>query len=432
MANVSVTLGLKNAGFRRGLDDARGQVRSFKKEVESGGGLFGSLGKGFAALSSGLAAGFGLAAFKSQVLDTAGALTDQADAVGMTAEAMQRLQEAFAPAGADAEKVTNGLLNLQQKMSDAIGGNERAIESFDKLGVSMTDLVENANNPEEVIFKLADGFAAAADRGEALSGVMDILGGKAAKKMATGMAAGGDSLRKAFKEAFAITNEEANALDRASDGLDKFGRDARKTAQAVTAGLMGKGRRFSLEEDPAVREQKAAAEEARQRRREKMDNEKEIAHRLARAPDAATTLSNEQKTQRTIEAAASGASSRTAALSIRRRIAELAPLAIGPSADAAQNRAELAGLMSDRLDQLKARSLMTPNERREADRQARRDERAMNKAQRQLDREVGPDIRKQATATTKDLAADAVKEAKGVLDQIYTAVSKLSSEKPIE
>lgn len=423
MSNVSVTLGLKNAGFNRGLDEARGKVRAFKKDVESGGGLFGSItGK----LGTLFAAGAIFTGTKA-IVDSAGAIRDQADAVGMSAEAMQRLQGAFADSGANAEKVTTSMQVLSQQMSDAMAGGDKSREAFERLGVSMDDLVTAANDPQEIIFKMADGFKNAADRGQALSDIQDLLG-KGGKRMAAGMAAGGAELRKAFEEATVAGDAAINRLDAIGDWFANKSREGKAMAMGTLAGLTGAGQWRTLDgSDPEAGTKQMEAEAAAKRRAEKLDNDREIAARIAREKDAARILTQEQKLQDTIRGTAASASSRTRTAEIRRRIAELAPLAIGGGPDAAERRAEMAGLMSDRLAELKARNLMTPNERREADRQARRDSRAAARALRQLGREMPGDIRRAAEGTNKDLAAEAVNKGNEILKSVNDRLELLNN-----
>lgn len=418
MPSIDVKLGINTAGYKNGLKDARNETKRFKSESES---AFSGLGGKIAILAGGIT-GAAVAAYAGakSFVNFGAEIKDTAENAGTTSEQMQRLQAAFEASGGKAAKVTQGVANMTEAMSEALNENEETRASFERLGVSMDDLVTLADNPEEVLFKLADGFKNAADEGKALKDLNVILGGSF-KNMRAGLRGGGEELRKLFNEAKVLAEEEVDALDDVDDALTSFGRKAKVTGGSIAAGLLGKGKKFELE-DPQRAADRAAVEKKTEelkntQRLEAQRAKEEIKARELREKDAAEAVKAQQE-QAKVESTARGSiSTRTRAAETRRRIRELLPVSVGPGHDAARNRAQLAGALAERSEQLREEALQTPDERREARREAGRRERASRKADRALRRELAGDA-KASSESQKDGTAEAVKTGNEILDQM--------------
>lgn len=153
MSNVSVTLGLKNAGFRRGLDEARGQVRSFKRDMESGGGFFGKMGGAIGAM--------GLGAAISKTIQYADTINDLSDRLGVSSESLQKWGTLAEQNGSSLEGIGNGLKKLTVAREGALSGNEQMAASFAALGVSMDDL--RSMSVDQIMAKIGSGSMNAAE-----------------------------------------------------------------------------------------------------------------------------------------------------------------------------------------------------------------------------------------------------------------------------
>jgi hypothetical protein len=419
---IKVILAAVTAPFKKGLSDAKAETKKFKADVEKGGGLFGGLGK--------IVAGGAILAQIKSVIDLGGELRDSADNAGISVEAMQKLQGAFADSGASAEVVTRGIAEMSQAMSEALSGNEKTRQSFEDLGVSLDDIIEKADNPEQMAIALAEGFKNAADKGRALEALQDILG-KSAKRMAAGMRGGGKELEEAFNKSTAATEDQVNAVDSLGDKLGQFVRKAKTMGMQTIAGLMGKGPRFNLDaEDPAkqaeIAERKAAAERQKakneERRREQIEQsmrQKDNATREKRAQEA---LTQDQRRENIITGFAAGSSTTARAGELKQRIQQSAAMAATGSAE---GRANLADALTERAAMLTAQNLMSPDERREARRAEGRTRRARNKAMRQVEKEAAA-AAAAAPATDNKAVVDAVNETKTVLGEIKTKLNDLT------
>lgn len=219
MSTVNVTLALKNAGFKSGLDSARADVKRFKQEATAGGGLMGKLGSGLASL--------GLAAAVRSTVDWAGSLQDTSDALGLNVEQLQGFRGAFAESGTSAAKFDKALGKLVQKIEEAKTGVGPAREAFDTLGVSLADLQSKSTG--DVLLQMADGFQKGGGKGAAFAAVMETLG-KSGLTMAAGM-----------KDGAAGVQALADAVSKISTGevaaLDALGDSAGRAAHKLQAGL---------------------------------------------------------------------------------------------------------------------------------------------------------------------------------------------------
>lgn len=213
MSNVSVTLGLKNAGFKRGLDEARGQVRSFKADIEKGGGLLGlgsMLSRGIATLGVGLAI--------RKAVDFAGSMQDSADALGLNVERLQQLRGAFGEFGVGSETFDKAFSTLVQKIEAAKDGNAEAALSFQKLGVSMTDL--QTKGPDAIMMAVADAAKQGAQDGATFAAVMDVMG-KGGLRMSAGLKQGSEALEDLSKKIAVVSSGDIAALDAIGDAASR-------------------------------------------------------------------------------------------------------------------------------------------------------------------------------------------------------------------
>ncbi len=211
---IEVEVGIKNSGFRKGLESMRKDAAGFAKKIGEG--------FSFKTALSGLAGAFSIGAIGGalkSILDFGGALRDSADMVNLNVEALQELKFAFAQSGASGENVDKALVKLNDSLSVARGGNEAMIASFARLGVTWEDI--NRLSPDEVLMKMADGFKAAKNPGDALSAVLDTLG-KTGAKLAPGLKEGSDAIRELRAAASKLSTEDVAALDAAGDKWSAF------------------------------------------------------------------------------------------------------------------------------------------------------------------------------------------------------------------
>lgn len=216
--NAIASLGLDVTNFNAGIDRVIAKMDEVNKaakkttdEVSAFSSILQKIG-GFLSIGA-------ITGFTKSVIEMGGALNDQATALNMNVEAIQELNFAFSQSGADASDVSAALTKLNQSIEDAREGNEKTIESFEKLGISWRDI--NKLSPEEILLKIADGSKNATDEVAALDAIVNLLG-KSGKKMAAGLKEGSDGIRELRNEASKLTKDQIATLDELGDKWDKL------------------------------------------------------------------------------------------------------------------------------------------------------------------------------------------------------------------
>lgn len=207
MKFFGIQLGFKNAGFKRGIDEARRDVSAFKNDVKD-------LGKKL----GGLVVGGAFVGMIKNVVDQAGALQDTADALDLNVEALQELRYAFGQSGTSSENFDKGLGKLTEKLAEAREGNTKTALTFERLGVSMEDI--KSKGVDEILMEIADGFKKTGDA-QAYSDVIELLG-KSGKSMAAGLREGASGLQGLRNEASKMSTDEIARLDEAGDAWARF------------------------------------------------------------------------------------------------------------------------------------------------------------------------------------------------------------------
>src|SRR5690554_5974909 len=86
------------------------------------------------------AAGAGLLALVNRTANVADEIDKLSERTGINREELQRWKYAAEQSGGDVGKLEVGIKTLSGIMDDATNGNEKAIEGFSKLGITLDDL----------------------------------------------------------------------------------------------------------------------------------------------------------------------------------------------------------------------------------------------------------------------------------------------------
>lgn len=374
-------------------------------------------------------AGLGLGAFFKESAAYAAELADQANQIGVSVERLQGFNKVFSEAGSSPEDVSKAFIELNNNTIEALAGNEKAQASFKALGVSMHDIVQNADKPDELMLKLSEGFGKAENKGLALKAVTELLG-RSAKKMGGNFADAAAGVRDFDSSMVKLTTSEAKANDQMTEWFagqwrNLLARGGKLTAagwnaaKTLTSGDQWKHNTFGQQSaeksmapfepkqgpdpltgmteyqrglvaggmDPAqARAMTPGRGEAEMTPRETTEQAQKHAEQNARE---ALRVGEERKRAEMARNANSFTrrrgleANKQDILDLQKRLARgMAP------ADAAPLQTELAGRLNERRATLREQNLMTPEQRREQRREEGRIERADTKAQRQMDREA--------------------------------------------
>jgi hypothetical protein len=222
--NIRAMLSLNASGFQIGMKQAQSQAKAFAHEIKAE-----------------LARAFGTAAlleFSRRIIETADHIGDLSSEFGISAQSLQEWFYAAKKTGSSADDVEKFFAAIAESKQNAIDGNEKAIESYQRLGLSVLQL--SHLRVDDIGKKIGEAFRTG-DPQELLPFLRDI-GGKTARKLIPAFREGLGELFKNANDAGAVWSPETTAeLKRAREEVlqlaDTFAGPLAR-AIAYTAGLV--------------------------------------------------------------------------------------------------------------------------------------------------------------------------------------------------
>lgn len=109
--------------------------------------------------------GASLAAAKNAAAQL-GAISDQADKLGLTTDALQELRFAAEQAGVKVTSFDVGFQRFTRRVADAAEGNKQLAKTFKDFNIELTDTEGRLKTNESVFMEFADAIAASDDQGQ--------------------------------------------------------------------------------------------------------------------------------------------------------------------------------------------------------------------------------------------------------------------------
>ncbi|MFA5551608.1 MAG: hypothetical protein WDA03_08325 [Trueperaceae bacterium] len=149
-----------------------------------------------------LAVGLSVALFKAteRAAEYARELENATFRTGLTVEGLQELQHAARSTGVPMELLSTTMQRLQRRAADANGGNKGLKDSFDALGVSLTDTNGEMRSTEDLLGQVADGLNRVENNADRLAlafKIFDTEGGRLLPLLSLGS----DGIRELREEA---------------------------------------------------------------------------------------------------------------------------------------------------------------------------------------------------------------------------------------
>jgi hypothetical protein len=223
IGSLNVNLGMSTAAFSAGAKKAKETVASLASGVSSAASAIPGLGVAIAGIGAALGAGALAAGFQSMVsgaMDTIDATGDLAGRIGVSTEALSRLQYAAQLTGSEAESVAPALGKLNANLGK--GGTEFA-ESLEGIGLRVSDLKDL--DPAEAFVQIADGIGKLESPSDKAAASLAIFG-KQGEGLINTFNTGGDAIRGLMEESDrlgnTISDTDAAAVGAANDALDKM------------------------------------------------------------------------------------------------------------------------------------------------------------------------------------------------------------------
>ena len=206
LPEIKVNIGVDTTGLTRGLAAATEKLIKFGKVAGAAIGV------------AVVGAAVGLAALTKAAIDNADELGKASQKMGMTVEALSRLQYAAKLSGVELSGLQTGMNALARNM--AAGS-----DAFKQLGVSITNSDGTLRSSRSVIGDIADRFAGMEDGATKTALAMEIFGRSGADliPLLNGAAAGLDAMdREADNVGATISGTTAKAAERFNDTLSKI------------------------------------------------------------------------------------------------------------------------------------------------------------------------------------------------------------------
>lgn len=229
------SIGASAAGASPQVDklgkDGKDMGDNVKKGSDKGGMSLGELAKASGVAGAAFAAGMAVfntamkgvqavAASFGDALDLGGRLDDLSIQTGIAAGELLVLERAFQNSGAGADKVSTTISKVASAIVDATSGSGAASASFDRLGLSASELI---NLPADKQFeKISSALSGVANQTERSALANDIFGQKLAKDLLPLISDFGGEINKAGGQLGSlpgIMNEAAESFADIGDGI---------------------------------------------------------------------------------------------------------------------------------------------------------------------------------------------------------------------
>ena len=222
------------SSFETKINAVTSRIESGFRSLQS---TVGRVQQAFAALGS-LAALGGLTRLTKDALDSAGALVDTADRIGVNVEALQELQFAATQSGASVETFNGFMQAFSRRLSEAAAGTGTAVDVLKVFGLNAADL---AKDPARAVTLIADKIGKLGTQAEKLDAISK-LSNRGSAAILNMFQVGGpalDALRQKARDLGIVLDEE---LLRKSEQIgDEFDAVAKSIKTQFQAALLELG-----------------------------------------------------------------------------------------------------------------------------------------------------------------------------------------------
>jgi len=206
MSRIDVTVGVRNAAFKSGLEEVRGAARQFSGDIK---GMF----------AGAFATGAIIAGIQG-VINKADEIGDLATQFRVSSEELQRLGMAAELSGTSMETVARSMNKMRLAQANAVNGNEELRATFAAMGISVEQLA--GMGTEELYYRVADAVAGASGETQKLEIASTIFGQRLAGELIPMLEQGGDRMRELGGSAAVLSEEMVGNLSQAKDEITKL------------------------------------------------------------------------------------------------------------------------------------------------------------------------------------------------------------------
>lgn len=195
----------------------------------------------FSAVAAGVAAAgaaAGLVALTKSSITNIDKLKDQAESLGVSTDALSRMQYAASFAGVENEALATSFGKMLVNVSNAASGSKTAAAAFDRLGLNAKTLA--SLSPEVAFAKIADAIAAIENPYQRADAAQEIFG-KSGKALIPVLNLGAEGLTQFYTEAdrlnITIRQTDATKVEGAADAMGRIGKATEGVGNALAIKL---------------------------------------------------------------------------------------------------------------------------------------------------------------------------------------------------
>lgn len=212
MSRVDVTLGGKNAGFKKMLNDTRSESRKFGKGMMSAM----NLGNAFSAANLGAMLIGNIKRLVSSIMEEFDRIAKISFRIDMDPSKLQRYGVVADLAGASLEKVNVSMSKMFKNGAKADAGLQSYANEFKNLGIDIKKFM--ALNTEEQFLSIADAYSKTTDKAVAYNAVSVIMG-RAAMDLIPLLSQGSEGIRNMVDDMSSLGEEGFASIEEANDAL---------------------------------------------------------------------------------------------------------------------------------------------------------------------------------------------------------------------
>ena len=234
IGGINVTISATTEKFSKGVSRARGELKTFAKQMNAT-----TLGiKSFgAALVGGVSVG-AMANFTKQGIEQISTMVDLSDKLGISTEKLGGYMIAAEDSSVSASTFERSMLKMTKSIRDSTMGLGTAAKAYERLGLNVDML--NRMAPDEQLLSIMDAMKGVTDENKRLNLTMDLFGTKGSDMVRlldqgrTGMAKFQEQARLTGRS---IKDDVARQVEAAGDSIAKFerARDSLKLKAAIAA-----------------------------------------------------------------------------------------------------------------------------------------------------------------------------------------------------
>lgn len=245
LGSASLILTTNPAQLNAGLDAAQAKVASWANAVQAKvAGIGGSVLKGFSSLSGSAIAG-PLGAMVGVISGSIGDIKDKlrelgdsvkgAKAFGLDISTFSQLQHGLK---LDPTELTTGLKHISEKLQEAKLGNQSAITSFSRLGISMGEI--SNMSLDQVLMRVSSGLNQLGDPAAAMALGLDLMGRSSQNmvgKLAQGTGAINANINAAREMGLVLSNQDGSKIEAANKAWSEMKRQIDGVWTQITVAL---------------------------------------------------------------------------------------------------------------------------------------------------------------------------------------------------